>query len=908
MVRGAARTTTALMAIVILALSLVASTSPAGAQVPPGGAGGTNASGAGRPTDMSPRLKAVAQPAVATDSDQAHAAAAGLPAEGPGSLARTPDGRLVVDVTLADPSPAGLASLASAGAEVVATDDGRVLVTVSVPATSLQALADLPAVAYVTEVPAPMTSAQVDDTPDGGAAAPCPTGILSEGDAQLRADLARAAYGVDGSSVEVGVLSDSFDDLGGAAADVTGAELPGAANPCGNTTPVGIQAELGGGGSDEGRAMAQIVHDLAPGAELTFATAFLGELDFANQITNLGLGGADVITDDIYYFLEPMFQDGPIAAAINDNRTLRDILHFTTAGNSNVIVGGREVASYEAPAYRPTPCPAGIPAYNESCHDFFPNVGTDAGNGLTLANNGSILMGAGWSEPMYGVTTDFDLYLVDTTTNTVVASSELDNASSKKANEYLSYTNNTGGSRTFDVVVGRYSGGGTGTPRIKTTLFRSSGLTAVQYNDDFAGDVVGPTLVGHSAAALAMGTAAVPYSSSAAPETYSSRGPQAICWEPDSGGVAQPAKTPCDAVQPDLAATDGTANSFFGSFDGSNFRFFGTSAAAPHAAAVAALIREAYPAATADEVEDAMTSSAVPVGAFGTDSVGAGLVDALGALDALAPPLAAPVVTDVDPAQGLTTGGQTVTITGTGFTGTTAVRFGPTNAASFSVDSDTTITATTPARPDGLVHVKVTTPAGTSGTSNDTLFGFVVPSTQAPTVTSVYPNVGALEGGTIVEIKGTSFIDATAVSFGPTAAASFTIVNNSTIMATSPARPDGLVNIKVTNSVGTSVGQPSAWYYFRAVTGPPPEVTKVSPKQGSNTGGATITITGTGFTDATAVRFGPTNATSYTVDSDTTITATTPARPNGLVNVTVVTQNGTSLPGSPAWYIYKTIP
>lgn len=654
MARGTVRTIAALVAAITLVLTTAAGAAPSGAQAPPGDPTVPAGGRPGKPTDMTPRLAAVADPVVATSSAAAQARAAGVPADGPASLLRDDEGRLVVDVTLADSSPAALASLRTVGADLVATDKGSVLATVTVDAGSLRALADLPAVAYVAEVPAPQTSAEGGTPGDDGPLtdATCPTGILSEGDGQLRADDARATFGVDGTGVHVGVLSDSYDNLAGAAGDVAAAELPGPANPCGRLTPVGIQADLASGGIDEGRAMAQIVHDLAPGATQTFATAFLGDLDFAAQITALGVAGADVITDDVFYFHEPMFQDGPIAVAINENRTVRDIPHFTSGGNSNVVVGGRSVGSYEAPAFRPTTCPVGVPAYNNACHDFDPTGGADGGNGLTVANNGTVRIGLGWSEPMYGVTTDLDLYLVDTATNTVVAASEADNSASMRANEALAYTNTSGGTRTYAVVAGRYSGSPNpaGTPRLKTVLFRASGLTAVEWNQSTGGDVSGPTLTGHSAAALAMGTAAVPFSNSATPESFSSRGPAAICWAPVSGATPQPALSPCEVVQPDLAATDGGKNSFFGSFDGQFHRFYGTSAAAPHAAAVAALARELAPCATAQQVEDAMTSTAVPVGAFGVDSVGAGLVDAEAALaqleDACAPSISGTVTAE----------------------------------------------------------------------------------------------------------------------------------------------------------------------------------------------------------------------------------------------------------------------
>ena len=105
--------------------------------------------------------------------------------------------------------------------------------------------------------------------------------------------------------------------------------------------------------------MAQAVHDLAPGATIMVATAFNGDVDFAQQIRNLASAGAKVIVDDISYFNEPVYQDGIIAKAIADV-TAAGVTYFSSAANSNIIIGGREVASYEAASFRPTTCPSTI--------------------------------------------------------------------------------------------------------------------------------------------------------------------------------------------------------------------------------------------------------------------------------------------------------------------------------------------------------------------------------------------------------------------------------------------------------------------------------------------------------------------------------------------------------------------
>src|SRR5262249_45447239 len=127
----------------------------------------------------------------------------------------------------------------------------------------------------------------------------------SQGDQAMRADVARSTFGVSGAGVKVGVLSDSFNCLGGANTDGMTRDL----------SPVAVIQEISdcSSATDEGRAMLQIVHDVAPGASLSFATADGGQASFANNILTLQANGAKVIVDDIGYLQEPMFQDGIIA-------------------------------------------------------------------------------------------------------------------------------------------------------------------------------------------------------------------------------------------------------------------------------------------------------------------------------------------------------------------------------------------------------------------------------------------------------------------------------------------------------------------------------------------------------------------------------------------------------------------
>lgn len=254
---------------------------------------------------------------------------------------------------------------------------------------------------------------------------------------------------------------------------------------------------------------------------------------------------------------------------------------------------------------------------------------------------------------------------------------------------------------------------------------------------------------------------------------------------------------------------------------------------------------------------------------------------------------APPVVTLVAPPTGTMDGGTAVTITGSGFTGATSVTFGGTPATAVTVDSDTQISATTPAHAAGPVDVAVTTPVGTSTVPG--LFAYLPVAAPPPVVVLVAPLTGPESGGTVVTITGTGFSGATAVSFGGTAATSFTVDSDIQITATTPAHAAGLVAVSVTTPVDTST-VPGLFTY---VAGPPvPVVLLVAPPIGPPAGGTSVTITGTGFTGATAVSFGGTPATSYVVDSDMQITATTPAHAMGAVDVTVTTPGGTSpIPG-----------
>jgi hypothetical protein len=232
---------------------------------------------------------------------------------------------------------------------------------------------------------------------------------------------------------------------------------------------------------------------------------------------------------------------------------------------------------------------------------------------------------------------------------------------------------------------------------------------------------------------------------------------------------------------------------------------------------------------------------------------------------------AVPAVATASPAAG-PLGGGSIELTGSGFSGTDKVTIGGQKAA-FSVNSDTSITATAPPAAAGEAAIAVTT-KDASGTGPAT-FTY----TEAPAITSVTPSVGPIAGGTNVTITGTSFGPATAVVFGATPAASFTVDSGTQITATSPALGVGASDVTVTTPGGTAVSAGAFHSY------PTPDVTAISSAAGPTAGGDTVVLTGTNLAGVDVVNFGATAATSFTVDSDTEITAVTPAGTAGTVPV-----------------------
>ena len=432
----------------------------------------------------------------------------------------------------------------------------------------------------------------------------------TQGDVAHRANTARTTHGVDGTGIGIGVLSNGVGSL--AARQATG-DLPARVTV--------LPGQLGEG--DEGTAMLEIVHDLAPGAELYFATAFGGQARFAANIEALCEAGADIIVDDVYYFVEGPFQDDVIAqgvnAAVDDG-----CFYFSAGGNAgNKNDGTAGVWEGDFAAGSPLVL-NGVPVGTQ--HDFGSGV---TQNRITEDSPGGYVLW--WADPLEGSSNDYDLFLVDENGDVVESSTRIQDGN-RDPYEYISSgEDDHTGNR---LIIVKTSGAADRFLRLDTLEGQLAVSTA-------------GSLFGHSAAENAIVVAAVAvqgaggsggvFDGTESVRTSSSDGPRRIFFEPDGTPITAGnfSSTGGKLLQkPDLAAATCVRTTTPG------FSFFcGASSAAPHAAAIGALVLEGAEgpkSLSQAQLLTAMTGAALDIEATGVDrDSGAGIVMAPGAVDAV---------------------------------------------------------------------------------------------------------------------------------------------------------------------------------------------------------------------------------------------------------------------------------
>jgi hypothetical protein len=547
---------------------------------------------------------------------------------------------------------------------------GQDIITGFYPIANLNALNALTAyISYVRPVSPPKKNSGVTTT---------------NGDIAQKSDAVRNGYHVYGENVTVGVLSDSYNNQGLAPADVGNDDLPGnLINPDVVTVVQDYPYTVFNAASDEGRAMLQIVHDVAPKAKLAFRTGFISEGDFALGVRQLAdaPNNCDVIIDDITYITEPFFRDGFVAQSANyvhdHNKT-----YISAAGNFGA-------QSYSA-NFNPVPAPNGMSGY---AHNF----GTSIYQPLSLTA-GIFTIVLQWDNDFYSLgqanpaPNDLDWYLVDNNGGIIVGMNM--NNFHRDPIEVLSFQALVNTTANLMVI----SANGSTTVKFKYIIMRG-GATITGY----AGS---STIVGQANAAGALAVGAARYTNTPA---YGIAPPQIETFSSLGG-------TPVNGVnrnKPDFVAPDGGNTTIdFHSLnleDGAHGvplespiypNFFGTSAAAPHAGGVAALLISGShkfrgTGMASDEIKSLLQSTAIDMASSGPDNIsGAGLIQADRAMSTFAAPT--PILSAVTVPSGITGPTPTtftVTVQGQFFSNSSVIYLRD-QALTTTIVNSTTATAT----------------------------------------------------------------------------------------------------------------------------------------------------------------------------------------------------------------------
>jgi Subtilase family len=499
--------------------------------------------------------------------------------------------------------------------------------------------------------------------------------VTSQGDFVQHSDTVRSTNSLTGAGVTVGIISDSYDCysvyaannvvasgaagyanngfLATAADDITSGDLPASIN-------VLAEAQHGNGGcmnygaptqlpfSDEGRAMLQVVHDVAPGASLAFYTGYNSEADFANGIGALaasvasGGAGAKVIADDIGYFDEPFFQDGIVAQAI-DTVEANGVAYFSAAGNDGDLAYDNTAPSF-----------ATLSNSAPNSGEYLLNFDT---SGMTTTTALPVTIASLIPGEYVAIVVEWDQPYVTGAPNSGGATSAIDVCitGATGADEIIDYDgnaatcsgpNSTGADSYQVMIVGNPANAtaNTASENLNIVVGLAGGTTGpghikVVVEDDGAGSTINQfqtataTLQGHPGAAGAAAVGAAFYYNTPACgltpaqiESYSSWGGSPILFDTSGNRLA----TPVIRQKPDFVGPDGVNNTFLGftlasaqitlsptvsgcDNDASYPNFFGTSAATPHVASIAALMLQANPALTPAQIYQVLQSTAAAI-------------------------------------------------------------------------------------------------------------------------------------------------------------------------------------------------------------------------------------------------------------------------------------------------------
>jgi hypothetical protein len=483
--------------------------------------------------------------------------------------------------------------------------------------------------------------------------------------------------GLDGAGLTIGVISTSYNHYDTASLglpkttapdDVASGALPGTGNPCGFTQPVTVLTE-GPANDDEGRAMLQIVHAIAPAARLVFATGADPSTDpvvddqaMGDAIDRMVDAGVDVIVDDIMQTADLAFASG-FAATAAHRATEAGVIYTVAAGNLNVVglpfewngapapSAGHSIGSWQTDAFRPTTCPQAVTDYDPTktleCLDFDPSAAVDSGATYVVAPDSQLKPDARtalgvlqWGDAPYKLENQFSAYLLDADENLITA----DVMTADPASPYPIAGATLFGDVQPDtltirtLVIAREVTAAPANVPVRFSFFDNNSPNVVvgaEYYESNGTDLVGSSLVGRAANLSSVTVAAAALLTDPHElQSYSGMGPQPRYF----GGVTEASVAPAPLATPEvregptITGLDDTPTTFFGELVDGTYYYPGTSAATPVVGAALALARQSAPNATNEQLISAMTATATPLTATWTgttfaQTTGAGLIN-----------------------------------------------------------------------------------------------------------------------------------------------------------------------------------------------------------------------------------------------------------------------------------------